>query len=256
MKSVKARVIVSLFVCMFGVAAGAGYCEDTVGSASDMQPSATSAVDAAQPSVTPAPEAVPMPEAATQAMPETAAPVTPAPDAAMTPAPSAEAPVAAPAVVPPVEEKKEEPKPVEKPKKEKKAADMPDLCVKNVAAKKAGGNDVELIVVIKNKGSKTAKAKGGSTISMAVRLEGETSTRVVKIGDEVKAGKKIKYSLGTYPKEKVEGKKVFVMVTYDGKEANKENNTWDKPAKTSMADCSPDECKPAKTSKKGKKKQQ
>jgi len=253
MRSAQARVAVSLVVFVFGIAVGAGYCEDTAGSASDLQPAAVPAVDAAQPSVTPAPESVlvpeaaPVPETGIPAMPETAAPVTSVPEAEMIPAPSVEAPVAAPAFVPPVEEKKEEPKQVEKPKKEKKVSKLPDLCIMKVVTKKAGETDVELVVFIKNKGSKNARAKEGEAIGIALRFGGETATRVLKLGDEVKAGKKIECSLGTYPKAQIEGKDIFVMVTYDGKEANKENNVWEgKPAKAA---------KPGqKGNKKGKKK--
>lgn len=257
MRSAKARVIVSLFVFMFGVAVGAGYCEETSGAATDTQSAAVPAVDASMPAATPAPEAAaapeaaPVPETAIPAAPEAAAPE--APDAYMAPAAVAEQPVATPAVIPAVEVKKEEPKPVEsleKPKKEKKVSKLPDLEIVKVVTKKAGATDVELVVFVKNKGAKSAKAKEREPISLAVRLEGETATRVVKIGDVVKAGKKIECSLGTYPKEKIDGKKIFVMVTYDGKEANKQNNVWDKPAKLGSADRSPKGCKPAKRCKK------
>jgi len=256
MRIVKGIVVMSVVMCLFGSALL--YAEEGLGSSS-LDAAQQDSTVANQEPLSSAPAALtPVPDTTT-APAETASAVAPAAPEAVVPAPaatetpSAAAPAAveqAPAAVTPAapavpeqpaytpppsapEEKKEEPTQAEKPKKkEKKVSKKADLAITKVIAKPAGDGMVEVVIFVKNKGSKKAQAKeGGSGIRLAVRPEGDPATRDLKVGDEMDADKVVEFSIGAYPKDAIEGKNIFVMVSYDGKEDNKSNNVWNKPAK-------------------------
>jgi hypothetical protein len=238
----KFRAIVGMFVFVFCVAVSAGQCEEGMDTQAPapapdayMVQETTTEQSVAVPTDIYQP-VVPAAEATAPAVTESTGGAAvqapePASDIYIPTAPAAEEPAAVLPAVPVVEEKKEEVKPVEKHNKKSKVSKLADLEIVKVVARKSGETDVELIVFIKNKGSKSAKAKDGGAISLAVRPEGAAATRMVKVSKEVKAGKKIEYSLGTYPRDTIEGKNIFITITCDGKEANKRNNFWNKPAK-------------------------